>query len=51
MIELGAFGEYLRGKKALHSEELVLLSIVALLFSGIASGVVAKASDYGLLTG
>ena len=31
MIELGAFGEYLRGKKTLHSEELVLLSIVALL--------------------
>ena len=50
-VEIGALGEYFRGKKTLQGKELVLLSILILLFSGVAFGVVAKASGYRLLTG
>ena len=49
-VEIGTFGEYLR-KTTLHSMELVVLLIMMLLFSGVALGVVATATDHWLRIG
>jgi len=42
MLEVGALGEYLRGKKSSSQQEVCVIAY-SLLFSGVASGMAANA--------
>ena len=50
-VEIGTLGEYLRGKKILHSEEFVLLGVVKLLSPALLREWLARLLTTEFLTG